>query len=103
MPLTTITEIEFNYILDWMKEKFGSDVFKKGIFYEQQDEDVIDELYEAGADLFGDDNTFRTALYEQKLLNDTQQARIDVKVKAFLDKHPRKAKNDFPFTTLSDE
>jgi len=33
MPLTTITEIEYNYILDWMKEKTGSDVFKNGITY----------------------------------------------------------------------
>ena len=65
MPLTTITALEFEPILDWIKDKYkGSDVFKRGIFYEDVLPTEIDNLYEAGSDFLGNEEVFKTALYE---------------------------------------
>ena len=69
MPLTAITALEFEPILEWIKSKYkGSDVFKRGIFYEDVLPTETDNLYEAGADFLGDEEVFKTALYEQKRL-----------------------------------
>ena len=44
----------------------GSEAFNRGIFYREVQPDEIDLLYEAGADVVGDLDVFKSALYERK-------------------------------------
>ena len=50
----------------------------------------------------GDEEIFKSALYEQKRIKKFQQERIDEKIKAYLATKPRVAKESFPLTSLSD-
>ena len=44
----------------------GSEAFVRGILYQEVQPDEIDSLYEAGADVVGDLDMFKSALYERK-------------------------------------
>lgn len=104
MPLTTVTALQFKPILAWIQNRLqGSDVFERGIMYRDVQPDEIDLLYRAGAEFLGDDQLFKRALYEQKLLNPLQQQRVDESVRAFLRQNQRLAWASFPWTALSNE
>ena len=44
----------------------GSDVFERGILYQDVQPEEIDSLYETGADVLGELDVFKSALYERK-------------------------------------
>ena len=103
MPLTQLTTLEWKPILDWLKDiNDGSEIFNDGIFYKDIPPDKLHELYETGTELIGDLDEFKIALYEQKPLKSFQQERIDANVRKFLAKEERKAKDSFPWTSLTD-
>ena len=73
MPLTKMTAIEWQPILDWMVLKYDSvtpgagpevGLFQNGIFYEELTDEEVDNLYVQGADLFGNEDIFKAGLYE---------------------------------------
>ena len=67
MPLTTVTALNFNPIMLWVKDTIdGSDVFERGIFYKDIQPSEIDKLYYGGANFLGSAYVFKSALYEQK-------------------------------------
>ena len=102
MPLTTVTALEWKPVLAWVQNTYKNDIFERGILYNDVLESEIDELYTQGANFFGSESIFLTALYEQKELSQIQQDRIDVKVKEQIARYPRIATADFPQTSLTD-
>jgi len=73
MPLTSLKILEFKKVLNWLEDKYETDAFTKGVYYEELTEIELAKLYEIGTELFfKSKETFFAALYESKVIQPHQ-------------------------------